>query len=59
MKDHEDFYRDNFINDQVDLGSMFPDPLALSLRDDQAWQQRRIRRMLFIEVLDLPGEGKH
>jgi hypothetical protein len=27
MKDHYDFYYDNFINDQVGLGSMFPKSL--------------------------------
>jgi hypothetical protein len=25
IKDHYDFYRDNFINDQIDLDSMFPE----------------------------------
>ena len=25
MEDHYDFYRDNFINDQVGLDSMFPE----------------------------------
>jgi hypothetical protein len=29
MKDHEDFYRDNFINDQVGFGPMFPEPSVL------------------------------
>jgi hypothetical protein len=29
IKDHEDFYRDNFINDPVSLGAMFPEPSAL------------------------------
>ncbi|MDM7913143.1 MAG: hypothetical protein QUS09_08605, partial [Methanotrichaceae archaeon] len=29
MKDREDLYRDNFINDQVGFESMFPEPPAL------------------------------
>jgi hypothetical protein len=27
MKDHYDFYRDNFINDQVGLSRCFPEPI--------------------------------
>ncbi|VVB71666.1 Uncharacterised protein [uncultured archaeon] len=29
MNDHYDFYHDNFINDQVGFGPMFPEPSAL------------------------------
>jgi hypothetical protein len=39
IKDHYGFYRDNFINDQVGLEPMFPEPSALCRVVVRAWQE--------------------
>jgi hypothetical protein len=41
MKDHYDFYRDNFINDQVGFGPMFP---KIHLRFVGWWSGQRQKR---------------
>jgi len=57
IKDHDDLYRVNFINDQVGFTAMFPQTYALN-GDGQDMATKRDKELFFTNKPDQLQEGE-
>ncbi len=58
MENHDEFYRDNFINDQVGFEAMFPKPPTHVCEVVRAWRQRGSGE-IFMDMPDHLREREH